>query len=550
MQPRSLAISSSLLLCGLLPAQLSGTLVVDPAGTGTGSYRSLTAAINALFVNGLAGPVEIVMLPGTYTESVLLPPLPGTATFPVTIRAAAGPGTVQLAGSGGDTIAMIGVSFLHNRGLRFDGLDFVGAPGHAISGTQFCEDVEIRNCTFGPSHRSTATGEFRHALIVSENSGNEVGWRVHHNRFTVPNHTTRTSYGIYLSNGGDWDVHDNTWDLNSCDYGLYLINNNRRLDRIWNNLFTGLLNSSTSSSMNSVCVIRVDISNYDNDIAHNTFLVTIPSSGCLIAAGGISGSTPATNRIRGNIFVLTGSGACIVASATAPLAIDGNCYWCPGGEIGRLGASTPGYTTLATWQAASLQDAGSAQADPMFRNAVTAPFDLRPVSGSVVEGLAVQTPAYVLTDFAGRLRDAAPDAGAYESTSFAIYGQGCAGSGGLVPAMGHSGAVALGSTTFTIELSQAPPTALVLIVGGLSRTVSGSTPLPFQLGGGCAVQAAPDAVRSGLTTASGTASLLLPIPNAPALMGTDLYFQWIVVDQAGAPNSLGVTVSDAGALQI
>jgi hypothetical protein len=32
-------------------------------------------------------------------------------------------------------------------------------------------------------------------------------------------------------------------------------------------------------------------------------------------------------------------------------------------------------------------------------------------------------------------------------------------------------------------------------------------------------------------------------------MGTDVHFQWVLFDP-GAPNSIGITVSDAGALQI
>src|SRR5262249_7806447 len=150
-----------------------------------------------------------------------IPPIPGTPAFRVHIRSLAGSGTVLLSGSGGDTFALLGVSFRHNSGLAFEDLDFVQAPGFAISGTTFCQGIEIANCTIGPNHRATAPGEFRHALIVSENSGNEVGWELHHCRLTVPNHLSRTTYGLYLSNGGDWNIHHNVWNLNSCDNCLW-----------------------------------------------------------------------------------------------------------------------------------------------------------------------------------------------------------------------------------------------------------------------------------------------------------------------------------------
>src|SRR5262245_35938019 len=130
-------LAATALLAGLLPAQLSGTFVVDPGGNG--AFRTLSEAVNALFVNGINGDVTLAILPGTYTESVLVPPIPGSASFRITFHALVGPGTVLLSGSAGDTIALVGVAFRHNRGLVFDGLDFVGAPGHAISGTTFCE---------------------------------------------------------------------------------------------------------------------------------------------------------------------------------------------------------------------------------------------------------------------------------------------------------------------------------------------------------------------------------------------------------------------------
>lgn len=534
----------------LLPAQLSGSYLIDPAGGGS-TFPSFQAAVNALFVNGSAGPVQFLVMPGIYTESVLVPPLPGvSAQNPVTFRSVNGPGTVTLIGAGGDTFALIGVSFQPNIGLVFDGLDFDQAPGFAISGTRFVGGIEVRHCRFGPEHRANAVGEFRHALIAADYAGSEPGWHIHHNRLTFPGRTTRTAYGIYLSNGGGWQIHDNQIDVNGCDYGIYLINQNRRLDTIWNNTFFGSLAVNNGTSANGTCVIRADISNYDNDIVHNTFFIHVPGAvGSCIASSGISGNPPATNRIHGNVFVMTGPGTCIVSGATSPLVSDGNVFWAPLGEIGRLGSTTPGMTTLAAWQSATGQDGQSQNADPMFRNASAAPYDLRVQPGSPVVGAAVATPGYVDHDLAGRLRDAQPDAGAYESTSFALYGQGCPGSGGSVPMLSGSGAVALGSTSFALDLQNAPPNVLALLFGGLSRTSASGQTLPFPLGGGCAILAAPDAVRFALTDPAGATSLPFFIPNNPALLDTDVFFQFAVLDPA-APSAFGVTVTEAGALQL
>lgn len=534
---------------------MAGTYVIDP--NGTGDFQSFTAAVSALFVSGVNGAVEIVVVPGTYTESVLVPPIAGaSATDKITFRAAAGPGTVMLQGSGGDIFALLAVAFAHNRSICFDGLDFTGAPGHAISGTRFVEDIEVRNCRFTAGHQSTAQGEFRHAVIVSENSGNDAGWRVHHNHITLSTHTSRTSYGIYLSNGGDWDIHHNTFDLNGADYGLYLINNNRTIDRIYDNLFVGSLHATTSASHNAAAVIRADISNYDNEITHNTFAVDVPTNGCCIATGGYtSGSVTAQNYIFGNVFMVLGAGTAIVlasgSSGPAPFVADGNVFFCPAGSVGRVdpGSGGTAYPSLATWQAATGQDGGSLETDPLLNNPFGAPPDLRPTPASPITGVAVSTPSYVVDDFAGRFRDAMPDAGAYESTSFALYGAGCPGTGALVPAMGSTGTAALGSASFTIELAQAAPNVLSILFGGFSRTQSAAGPLPFALGGTCEILASPDAIASFVSSAQGAVSVPYPIPSSTALSGVDIFFQWAIADP-GSASAFGVTVSEAGALQL
>lgn len=549
---RNLLASSALLATAtILPAQYTGTLQIVPAG-GSGVFQTFTQAVNALFVNGVSGPVTVLVHPGTYNESVLVPPIPGASpTNTVTFKALLGRGTVQITGNGGDTFALVGVSFRRNSSVGFEDLDFVSGPGFAISGTTNVENVSVTGCTFGPEHRNNASGEFRHAIIVSENSGTETGWKLRNNRFTLPSYTNRTNYGIYLSNGGGWDISGNAFDLNGVTYGLYLINQNRRLDRIWNNTFTGNLRQTTSTSASNQAVIKVDLSNYDNDIAFNSFLVNVPgAAGCCVAASGISGTSPALNRVRGNIFSMTGPGTCIVMSAaTNPIVSDNNIFWAPSGEIARQGPSNAGFTTLAAWQTAANVDLASQQVDPLYTNSTTAPYDLRPILISTAQNQGGAPLAFVVDDFAGRLRDPLPDCGAYELSGFAYYGQGCAGTNSLVPAIGSTGQVAIGSTNFSIDLSNAPPATLAFLLGGNSRTSSNLGTLPFSLGGGCSILASPLAQIGTVTSAAGTSSLPLTIPPNPALSGVDLFFQFVVTDP-GSPSPYGVTSTPGGALQL
>lgn len=539
----------------LLPAQMAGTYLIDPSVPGV--FQSFTEAVNAMFVQGVSGPVQILVAPGTYTESVLVPPITGASpTNTVRFEALAGPGTVLLGGANGDTFALLGVAFRRNSSIGWKGIEFTGGPGHAISGTTFVEDLEISHCTFREGHRSNATGEFRHSILTSENSSSELGWKVHHNHFTLSSQTNRTSYAIYLSNGGEWDIHHNTFDMNGASYGLYMINNNRRIDRVYNNLFVGTTFNTTSTSFNTVAVIRADISNYENYFTHNTFAVTFPGTGACIATGGFtSGATGIGNYIFGNVFFVLGGGVALTVGATSgvaqPFQADGNVYFCPGTSVARLNPAAAGtsYPTLAGWQTAVNQDLNSIETDPQLQQPLTAPFDLRPIPGSPVAGAARNTPSYVTTDFAGRLRDATPDAGAYESTSFALYGEACIGNNSLAPAFGSSGSVALGSPNFRFEVSQAAPFAVAVLYGGLSRTSAGATPLPFPLGGGCAILAEPLSLNLLLTNGSGDTSLPYPLPGSVTLSGVNLYFQVAVVDPASG-SSFGITTTAGGALQL
>jgi len=351
-----------------------------------------------------------------------------------------------------------------------------------------------------------------------------------------------------VQQGGTWEIHHNSIDLNGCSHGIYLINDNTRLDSIYDNLIFGAL-AANSGSASSVSAISVDVSNFNNDIAHNTFVVTIPNTGSIISSVGFGTNL---NRMYGNVFVLLAGGTCISSDTynSPPQYIflsDGNDFWAPGGEIGRLGGSNPGYTTLAAWQAASGQDLHSLNADPLLVNTSVPPFDLHPLPASPVKNAATNTPSIVTTDFDDRLRDPTPDIGAYELSGFAFYGLGCAGTGGLVPAIGSTGTIAIGSTNFAVTLSQANASSVALLVAGSSRTVFNTVPLPFDIGGGCSVLAAPELTFIAVTDPSGAASVTTGIPNNPLLSGATVFLQWGVLDSnSGSP--LGATVSNAGAL--
>src|SRR5262245_56975817 len=105
MHPNKFLVTATMCV-GVLKAQMSGSFVIDPTG-GPTVFHSFTEAVNVLFFNGVNGPVDIFVLPGAYSESVLVPPINGaSAANVVTFHSIAGPGTVSLAGGAGDTIAL------------------------------------------------------------------------------------------------------------------------------------------------------------------------------------------------------------------------------------------------------------------------------------------------------------------------------------------------------------------------------------------------------------------------------------------------------------
>ncbi len=60
---------------------ISGTFTINPSGSGSSNYTSLTAAVNAMNVGGICGPVYFTVSPGTYNEKVYLNNIVGTSAI-------------------------------------------------------------------------------------------------------------------------------------------------------------------------------------------------------------------------------------------------------------------------------------------------------------------------------------------------------------------------------------------------------------------------------------------------------------------------------------
>ncbi len=105
------------------------------------------------------------------------------------------------------------------------------------------------------------------------------------------------------------------------------------------------------------------------------------------------------------------------------------------------------------------------------------------------------------------------------------FGEGCPGTSGKTPGLGYSGSPALGSTGFSLTLSQADAGQNAIFTLGFSDLSAGGATLPLSLLGSCSLQHSAEITVSVPTDAQGSATLPTPIPNDPRLTGLTIFAQ-------------------------
>jgi hypothetical protein len=120
------------------------------------------------------------------------------------------------------------------------------------------------------------------------------------------------------------------------------------------------------------------------------------------------------------------------------------------------------------------------------------------------------------------------------------FGSGCPQSNGKLPRIGASHQAQSGQP-FTLNLSVVPPNLGALAMFGLSNTMNGTTPLPWNLSGlglpSCSLLVSMDFLFTMSTTqirpGEGAASVTPGIPTG--LTGLTFYAQWAISNPFGAP---------------
>lgn len=130
------------------------------------------------------------------------------------------------------------------------------------------------------------------------------------------------------------------------------------------------------------------------------------------------------------------------------------------------------------------------------------------------------------------------------TASFAPFGTGCLGSGGVPALAAASGQLPWIGSTFTMNFTNLPNPGVGVMIGFLGLSAF-PVPIPLAAIGmpGCSALIDP-LIGAGLSTSGGTASLLFPIPSSLPLEGMHFFVQGVVLDLG--VNPAGMTVTNAG----
>lgn len=122
------------------------------------------------------------------------------------------------------------------------------------------------------------------------------------------------------------------------------------------------------------------------------------------------------------------------------------------------------------------------------------------------------------------------------------FGQGCPGSNLKTPAPELLCLPWIGSQFFDLSVAEAPANAAAFLLAGASSASWVGVPLPWNLGPigapGCRLLVSIESILGTVTDPMGRGLLPLGIPNAPALQGLSVHFQWLLVDSPANPAGL------------
>ncbi len=436
---------------------LSGTYTIGASGA---NYSSISAAVSAVSSCGIGGPVTFNILPGTYNEQVLIPPIPGSSSMnSITFQSSTGiPSDV--------IIAYSAQTDQSNYTIKLDGADYININNMTIKadGPIYAYAIVLTN---GASYNyiqgnniqsnATASMDYSSAGIYSGNTIDE-------GNIIAGNTIAHGYYGIFLS--GDWmaSEQNNIVEGNNIygfySYGIEAINQaflSVRYNQIHNgpynawmtgiyldNISIALTASSNRIKMQGaggftgMSISGSDLSDTLRGLIANNFvsvqtthqdatgILLSNSQHCDLVYNSVRTASQSTysaafsvsnwsgygdNRVLNNLFTNFGGGYAVRfdwGAAGSLSLMDYNDLYTNGNF---LGYNNIDIANLAAWVTQTGLDSNSVSANPNFATNM----DLYPSSAAINN---LGTPfAAVFDDIDGSIRDAvSPDMGAVEFT--------------------------------------------------------------------------------------------------------------------------------------
>lgn len=462
--PNNVVDSSSIddTLTQVLHSALSGTLTISKNAATNPDYSSFTAAVNALEMYGVCGPVIFNVDDTTYTEQIKLKEFMGmSSTNTVTFQSASGNNTgVKLSYSASTSSG--------NYTVHFDGGDHFTFKNITIQNLGSSNSVALRfnnkashnkieGCVVESPTSTSSWNQNRaviHASGVENDSNSFVGntinggtYGIYYNgnfnnynkglKIEKNKMNNQYHYGMYVYYQKDPVINENhlkTDNAYNFGYGIYCVNvveskviNNYVDEGTGNNpaFNYGMYFSSSNGSLGNWTVItgnRIKFRTYGiyvtngvfNVIANNTVFATNATTSSGSRAFFITGGS--TNQVLNNNFHNGAGGYAYYVSGNPIYKSDNNNLYSSGTNQFYSGGNI---TTLAAFVSATNTDSSSIS----VVNAVQDTMMLRACNDSL-DGKG-QANSFIVDDFQGDMRSASnPDIGADEFAAISSFSLG------------------------------------------------------------------------------------------------------------------------------
>ena len=441
-------------LISIEPLPLAGNLNV---GSGSGSYPSISAAIEDLAAKGISAPVIITISGTVYQEQITIPNIPGASEQnTITIQGESSRANPTLISSNTPpaTIVMDGANYITIEGLSIEAelpnavccqltnnSDYNTISNCSVTGSSLLQNTCIGISTFGGGNdnntfrRLSLNGSYYGIRLEGASSLSDSGNTV--DSCTIINtHTSiRTDYQNY-SRIRKNSIHIGYSGETTACYGVYLATQNSGKPVIIEaNELTG--GQSTATSIGIYCATGTGIANIWNNFIFNRsgnetggysgvtiasgtanvyfnslYLNDIPGTGELTAFA-VSGTGTEVN-IKNNVILNAEqqNSAICISLADGTLHSDYNAFYnATANSLFRIGRDgTSEYSLLSAWKSGTMQDMNSLYGNPGFRN----PLDLHIELQNPLLNRSASYISEVNRDFDGEPRRPTPDIGADE----------------------------------------------------------------------------------------------------------------------------------------